>query len=93
MFDLEKTFSDVRLTPEFSIRVLGWLDNNQEYLEQAKRQKVIKLYNKFVGEEMIFNPLRGKRPIKKPDISDKKYTYDLINESKNTCDFCDNYTK
>jgi len=93
MFELEKTFSDVRLTPEFSKRVLGWLDNNQDYLEQAKHQKVIKLYNKFVNDEMIFNPLRGKRPIKQPAISDKKYSYDMINESKATCDFCYNYTK
>ena len=72
IFELDKIFSDVRLSSEFSQRVLKWLDNNQEYLKQATHQKVIKLYNKYTSEEAIFNPLRGKRPIAKPEISDKK---------------------
>lgn len=72
MFELDMTYSDVRLSPEFSQRVLKWLDNNEGYLNQATHQKIIKLYNKYTNEEAIFNPLRGKRPIKKPEVSDKK---------------------
>lgn len=93
MFELEKVVSDVRLTPEFSKRVLGWLGNSTKYLEQAHHQVVIKLYNKYVSEEMIFNPLRGKRPIKAPEVSDKKFSLDMIEASKNTCDFCNQYKK
>jgi len=91
MFELEKTYSDVNLNEKFAKKVLGWLDNNQEYLKQAHHQKIIKLYNKFTNEEMIFNPLRGKRPIKKSEFSDKTYTFDLIEKSKQDCDFCGKY--
>ena len=38
MFELEKTYSEVRLGKDFEQKVLKWLDNNQEYLEQAHRQ-------------------------------------------------------
>lgn len=38
MFELEKTYSEVRLVKDFEQKVLKWLDNNQEYLEQAHRQ-------------------------------------------------------
>lgn len=93
MFELSEVVSEVRLTPEFRKRVSGWLDNNPEYLKQAYHQKVIRLYNKFNNEEMIFNPLRGKRPIKKPEISDKDFSLDMIEKSQSTCDFCNNYTK
>lgn len=93
MFELKLKFSKTVLSPEFSKRVLGWLDNNPVYLEQAKNQKIINLYNKYNNEEMIFNPLRGKRPVKKPKISDKEYSYDMIKETQSSCDFCNNYTK
>lgn len=91
MFELDSSYSELKLSDKFSKRVLGWLNNNEEYLKQAYKQKIVKLYNKFTNEEMIFNPLRGKRPIKKPEISDEKYTYDMINESAKKCDFCTNF--
>ena len=72
MFELDSSYSELKLSDKFSKRVLGWLNNNEEYLKQAYKQKIVKLYNKFTNEEMIFNPLRGKRPIKKPEISDEK---------------------
>lgn len=71
MFELEKLYSEVVLNEDFEKKVLKWLDNNPSYLQQAHRQKVIKLYNKFLHEEMIFNPLRGKRPQAPNQLSDK----------------------
>ncbi len=38
MFDLEQTYSEVKLDEQFSKRVLEWLDNNPEYLKQAYNQ-------------------------------------------------------
>ncbi len=43
-------------------------------------------------EEMIYNPVRGKRPQPKESETAKNYTNTLIKESMNNCDFCgDNY--
>lgn len=94
MFELEKLYSEVVLNEDFEKKVLKWLDNNPSYLQQAHRQKVIKLYNKFLHEEMIFNPLRGKRPQAPNQLSDKNYSFSLIEETKKNCDFCErNYIK
>ena len=44
MFELEKTYSDVSLNEKFAKKVLGWLDNNQEYLKQAYHQ--VNMFNR-----------------------------------------------
>lgn len=38
MFEIESSFSELKLSKEFSKRVLGWLDNNEDYLKQAYKQ-------------------------------------------------------
>ena len=38
MFELDKTFSEVKINPDFEKKVLKWLDNNQAYLEQIHNQ-------------------------------------------------------
>jgi hypothetical protein len=43
MFELDKTFSEVKINPDFEKKVLKWLDNNQAYLEQIHNQ----VNNKF----------------------------------------------
>lgn len=34
-------------------------------------KKIIKVFNKFMHEEMIYNPIRGKRPQTKDMTSEK----------------------
>lgn len=38
MFELDKTYSEVKINPDFEKKVLKWLDNNQAYLEQIHNQ-------------------------------------------------------
>jgi hypothetical protein len=38
MFELEKTYSEVRLNSDFEQKVLKWLDNNEAFLKQAHHQ-------------------------------------------------------
>lgn len=49
MFEMEKTYSEVRLNPDFEQKVLKWLDNNEAYLKQAHRQVV---YSQLYSNEL-----------------------------------------
>lgn len=45
MFELKKSFSEIKLSEKFSKRVLDWLGNNENYLKQAYKQ----VNNNFVN--------------------------------------------
>lgn len=38
MFDLRVTYGEIKLGDEFKPKVLKWLDNNPDYLNQAYKQ-------------------------------------------------------
>jgi galactose-1-phosphate uridylyltransferase len=95
IFDLEVTHGEIKFDTFFKTKMLKWLDNNKEYLEQAENQKLIKLYNKFYMDEMIYNAVRGKRPVSKANgqSNEKNYSFSVIEESRKDCDFCNSAYK
>ncbi|CAF0709768.1 unnamed protein product [Brachionus calyciflorus] len=88
MFELDISYGEIRIDDKFLDKVKVWLNNNPDYISQAYKQKIIKIYNKYYNDEMIYNPLRGKRPQSKQTVSEKNYSLDILRESKNGCDFC-----
>ena len=94
MFEIELTYGKIKLGDEFKLKVKRWLDNKDELVEQVYNQKVIKIFNRYYHDEMIYNSLRGKRPQTKQATSEKNYTMNVLEESLNECDFCEsNYLK
>ncbi|RNA09093.1 hypothetical protein BpHYR1_006566 [Brachionus plicatilis] len=89
MFELDISYGEIRIDEKFLDKVKIWLNNNPDYVKQAYKQKIIKIYNKFHNDEMIYNPLRGKRPQAKQIVSEKNHSLKIIEESKSSCDFCE----
>ena len=89
MFEMEVNYGKIKLGADFKLKVKRWLDNKDELVEQAYNQKVIKIFNRYYHDEMIYNGLRGKRPQTKQATSDKNYTLNILEESLNGCDFCE----
>jgi hypothetical protein len=71
IFNIDTEFGRIVIPEAFEVKVKSWLGNDEQAIEKAKRQTIIKVYNKFLFEEMIYNPLRGKRPQSKSGISEK----------------------
>lgn len=55
---------------QFREKIQTWLGHNKRLFHETFNQSVTSIFNKFTREEAIFNPLRAKRPISKPAISD-----------------------
>lgn len=66
------------------------IDSAEEVLDRIQKQKIIKIQNKWTGEGTLFNSLRAERPgIRGKDKDkEKKYIFQLIEESGKECDFC-----
>lgn len=67
------------------------IEPKKEVIERIKTQKVVKTYNKWVGEGSLFNSLRASRPGMKPEEQslEKKKIQEYIEKSKKNCDFCE----
>ena len=91
MFELEVSFGRLKLNSRFESKVRKWLGNNEKLLAQVYKQKVVRLYNNFYHDEMIYNGLRGKRPQNNVQQNpEKNYTMNLLHDSLDQCDFCAN---
>lgn len=66
------------------------IDSPEEVFGRIQEQKIIKIQNKWTGEGTLFNSLRAQRPGIGDEDKDKekKYIFQLIEESKKECDFC-----
>jgi len=66
------------------------IDSAEEVLGRIQNQKIIKIQNKWTGEGTLFNSLRAERPgiSGKDKDKEKKYLFQLIEESGKECDFC-----
>ena len=95
MFELEVSYGGLHLNADFEKKVKKWLGNSDKYLAEVYKQKIVRLYNNFYHDEMIFNSLRGKRPQNNIQQNpEKNYTMDLLHDSLVGCDFCeDTYRK
>ncbi len=54
------TVSEGRLRAPESMR--GWVEERFGGVEEVERQTLVRLANRWTGEETAFNPLRGRRP-------------------------------
>lgn len=65
-------------------------ESENDVVKRIENQKIISVYNKWTGEGSLFNSLRAMRPgIRGADLEEeKKYVSELIEKSKENCDFC-----
>ena len=64
MFSVKRRCGDVVIDSElFRKRVLGWLGNNSELYQDVLHQCIVSVFNTYLIEETVYNPLRQKRPI------------------------------
>lgn len=88
LFRLDDIYGSLKLSPIYLKKVSQWLNNNEDLLKQMQKQRIIKIYNRYTHEEMLYNYLRSQRPQAKSDISPEEYTSKLMEDSRKTCDFC-----
>ncbi|CAF0788593.1 unnamed protein product [Didymodactylos carnosus] len=91
IYNISSSIADINYPPEFEKKVKKWLGDQQLY-NKALHQDLHFVFNKFSFEHTVYNPIRGKRPITEPLISASSYISELINQSSQSCDFC-NYKK
>ncbi|CAF3363057.1 unnamed protein product [Rotaria sp. Silwood1] len=88
LFRLEEIYGLLKLSPVYLNKVNQWLHNDTILIEQLKKQRIIKIYNRYTHEEMLYNYMRSQRPQTKSEISPEAYTSKLLEDSKKNCDFC-----
>ncbi|CAF0791586.1 unnamed protein product [Adineta ricciae] len=88
LFRLEEIYGALEISPIYLKKINGWLRNDEQLVEQIKKQRIIKIYNRYTHEEMLYNFMRSKRPQSKSEQSAQNYTLTLLEESKKNCDFC-----
>ncbi|XP_028416287.1 uncharacterized protein LOC114540216 [Dendronephthya gigantea] len=92
LFYFRKSDTEVVLSETFSQTVSKWFNGNKDLLEKTKHQFILVMMNKFTKDATLINPLRNKRPgfAGGPDVD--KYVNQLVDKSKESCDFC-NYRR
>ncbi|CAH1783243.1 unnamed protein product [Owenia fusiformis] len=93
IFTVRKRSGSLNIPDTFVPKMLKWLGGNKKYLEEAQHQTITITFNELTRDSTIFNPLRGKRPITKPEISERLYVDNLAEKSGKTCDFCESTYK
>ncbi|CAF1033146.1 unnamed protein product [Rotaria sordida] len=88
LFRLEEIYGLLKLSPVYLNKINQWLHNDELLIEQIKKQRIIKIYNRYTHEEMLYNYMRSQRPQTKNEISPEEYTSKLLQDSKKNCDFC-----
>ncbi|CAF0786926.1 unnamed protein product [Adineta steineri] len=88
LFHLDEIYGSLKLSPIYLKKINQWLHNNDVLLEQIRKQRIIKVYNRYTHEEMLYNYMRSQRPQTKSEISSESYTSKLLEDSKKNCDFC-----
>ncbi|CAF3833583.1 unnamed protein product [Rotaria magnacalcarata] len=74
LFRLEEIYGLLKLSPVYLNKINQWLHNDQVLIEQIKEQRIIKIYNRYTHEEMLYNYMRSQRPQTKSDISPNEYS-------------------
>ncbi|XP_006820499.1 uncharacterized protein LOC102808724 [Saccoglossus kowalevskii] len=93
IYNITWSSGKVVISNTFKPKVLKWLNNNRSLYAEVLDQHIISIFNKYTHENTIFNPVRAKRPGVSGDKDVKRYVDDLINSSKQDCDFCAYKTK
>ncbi|XP_005095740.1 uncharacterized protein LOC101853305 [Aplysia californica] len=88
VFALEGEHASLKIPKPFQRKVRKWLGNDEALFQQVYNQDVIHVVNHYTHEHTIFNPIRDKRPVIPPEISEKKYVDDILAETSGSCDFC-----
>lgn len=88
MYSFDTRHASLILPTPFQGKVKKWLGNNEDLYQELFDQEVIHVVNKFTREHTIFNPLRDKRPVSPPDLSESQYFESVLKETKTSCDFC-----
>lgn len=71
IYEVNQRFGEMAVdTTEYKNKIRKWLGSNEQLYKEVFNQTVTAIFNKYTREEVIFNPLRAKRPISKPKISD-----------------------
>ena len=50
-------------TEELKLKVLGIFDNDMDVYNGVLHQCIVSIYNRYTNEEIVYNPLRSKRPL------------------------------
>lgn len=73
IFEVREEIGEMEIdTPELRSKVSHWLGGTGREYEQTLIQPVITIFNVCTREETKFNPIRGKRPVPKPESSESE---------------------
>ncbi|CAF1061312.1 unnamed protein product [Didymodactylos carnosus] len=89
IFRVDEIYGALKLSPVYLKKVKQWLNNDEQLIAQIRNQKILKVYNRYTHEEMIYNSIRGKRPQSTSELSPENYTMKLMKDTMKTCDFCE----
>ncbi|CAF0743136.1 unnamed protein product [Adineta ricciae] len=88
LFRLDEIVGALKVSSVYLEKINQWLHNDESLLEQIRQQRIIKVYNRYTHEEMLYNYMRSRRPQTKSEVSSESYTSKLLEDSKKSCDFC-----
>lgn len=91
IFTVTQRSGQLVLPKPFAVKVKNWLGQNEELYAEAKYQHITLVFNEYTRDNTMFNPLRAKRPVHKPDLPQREYVDQLSIKTAKSCDFC-NYT-
>ncbi len=93
IFEVMETEGDMSIPKSFRQKVLGYFGRRREeedaVCDRVRRQKIVRIRNKWSGEEALFNELRADRPGMRPDPKELTRVNEAVKQAKEKgCDFC-----
>lgn len=88
IFYVNKRTGKLKISKSFKKKLFTWFAKKPNLVQEVDEQSITFILNQLTNEQTIFNPLRDKRPVKKPAESQRAYVENLQEDSLDTCDFC-----
>ncbi|XP_029633701.1 uncharacterized protein LOC115209428 isoform X3 [Octopus sinensis] len=88
IFSVTQRSGQLVLPSPFVVKVRKWLGGNPSLFEEAKYQHITLSFNEYTRDNTMFNPLRSKRPLQKPNQPQREYVEKLSEKTGQNCDFC-----
>jgi hypothetical protein len=92
-FEVMETQGEMCIPKSFRKKTLRYFGRQQEtenaVCERVQKQNILRIRNKWSGEEALFNELRADRPGMRPDPRELTRVNEVVKKAKQKgCDFC-----
>ncbi|CAF1092813.1 unnamed protein product [Adineta ricciae] len=88
IYDIKTKVAEVQYPSAFAEKIKKIFNNDEDLYAKALKQELHFVINKYSFEHTVYNPLRGRRPVQRPEVPIDQYLKETMNKTSQSCDLC-----